>query len=121
MGFVDLPGLLRSGADGAGRRCWPAVLADGAVFVAAAVGLLLVERRVAAPMLPLRLFAGRTLTGATIVGLLINLGFYGELFAINYSALPAGLASCRRWAWSRSARPPPADSPLARAAPGQPC
>jgi DHA2 family methylenomycin A resistance protein-like MFS transporter len=46
------------------------------------------------------LFANGTLSGATVIGLLINLGFYGELFVLNlyfqqtrhWSALLAGLA-----------------------------
>jgi DHA2 family methylenomycin A resistance protein-like MFS transporter len=51
-------------------------------------------------MLPLELFGRRTFSTGNVVGLLINLGFYGELFVINlyfqqvrgYSALVAGLA-----------------------------
>ena len=51
-------------------------------------------------MLPLSLFASRTFSAASFVGLAINLGFYGQLFAISllfqhargYSALQTGLA-----------------------------
>jgi DHA2 family methylenomycin A resistance protein-like MFS transporter len=51
-------------------------------------------------MLPLRLFGDRRFSGATAVGLLINLGFYGQLFVLNLylqhvrhaSPLVAGLA-----------------------------
>ena len=76
------------------------VLAAGIVCVLAVAGFVFIERRARAPMLPLALFRNRTLTAATVVGLLINLGFYGELFVINlyfqqvrhYSALVAGLA-----------------------------
>ena len=70
------------------------------VFVAGLVTFLVVERSVADPMLPLDLFGNATFSGANAVGLLINLGFYGELFVINLyfqqvrhdSALLAGLA-----------------------------
>ncbi|GAB3384498.1 DHA2 family efflux MFS transporter permease subunit [Amycolatopsis echigonensis] len=76
------------------------VLAAGIVCVLAVAGFVFIERRARAPMLPLALFRNRTLMAATVVGLLINLGFYGELFVINlyfqqvrhYSALVAGLA-----------------------------
>ncbi len=34
-------------------------------------------------MLPLEMFASRQLTAATTVGLLLNLGFYGELFVMS--------------------------------------
>lgn len=70
------------------------------VFAAAAAGFLLIERRAAAPMLPLPLFRRAGFSAATAVGLLINLGFYGELFVLSlyfqqvlgYSPLLAGVA-----------------------------
>ncbi|MCH6163534.1 MFS transporter [Streptomyces marispadix] len=88
--------LIEGGRMGAGRP----VLAAGALCVVAAAVFLTVERRVAHPMLPLGLFRDRAFTGATLVGLLINLGFYGELLVLNlafqqtsgHSALAAGLA-----------------------------
>ena len=51
-------------------------------------------------MLPLQLFSNRTFSGATFVGLAINLGFYGQLFAMSlyfqsvrgFSAIETGLA-----------------------------
>jgi DHA2 family methylenomycin A resistance protein-like MFS transporter len=51
-------------------------------------------------MLPLRLFARPALAAGSLVGLLINLGFYGQLFLMSlylqdvrgYSALVTGLA-----------------------------
>lgn len=78
----------------------PTVFVASAVFVFAGCGFVVIERSVRHPMLPLELFGDRTFSGATAVGLLINLGFYGELFVINlyfqqvrhYSALLAGLA-----------------------------
>jgi DHA2 family methylenomycin A resistance protein-like MFS transporter len=78
----------------------PLVIAAAVVFVAAVAGFVVIERRVPAPMLPLDLFGNAPFAGGNAVGLLINLGFYGELFVINlyfqqilgYSALVAGLA-----------------------------
>ena len=51
-------------------------------------------------MLPLELFSSSTFSAANVVGLLLNFGFYGQLFFINlffqqirgYSPLLAGLA-----------------------------
>jgi DHA2 family methylenomycin A resistance protein-like MFS transporter len=51
-------------------------------------------------MLPLKLFRSSTFSGASFVGLAINLGFYGQLFVISlyfqhvrgWSALATGLA-----------------------------
>ncbi|MHB8295522.1 MAG: MFS transporter [Acidimicrobiales bacterium] len=62
----------------AGGRGWTSavVVAAGAVFVA-------VEHRSRGPMLPLGLFASATISAATVVGLLCNLGFFGELFVMS--------------------------------------
>jgi MFS transporter, DHA2 family, methylenomycin A resistance protein len=77
-------------------------VAVGAALVAAASGVafVVVERRASCPMLPLDMFADRGFAGGNAVGLLINLGFYGQLFLVNlffqqalgWSALRAGLA-----------------------------
>lgn len=88
--------LIVGGRDGLS----PVVVAGGAVFVLGLLAFVAVERSAAHPMLPLELFGHRTFTTGNLVGLLINLGFYGELFVINlyfqqvrgYSALVAGLA-----------------------------
>ncbi|MGE5286860.1 MAG: MFS transporter [Micromonosporaceae bacterium] len=83
----------------AGPAGWlsPAVLAGFAVSAAGAV-FVAAERRAADPMIPGGLFASPTFSGATIVGLLINLGFYGQLFVFSlylqqvrgYSPVAAG-------------------------------
>ena len=78
----------------------PRVLGAFAAFLVALAAFLAVERRASSPVLPLRLFATPTLSAATVVGLLINLGFYGQLFVINLllqesrglSPVQAGLA-----------------------------
>jgi MFS transporter, DHA2 family, methylenomycin A resistance protein len=78
----------------------PLVISAVATFLATAAAFIVIERRVSTPMLAPTLFRDATFTGGNLVGLLINLGFYGELFVINlyfqqvlgYSALVAGLA-----------------------------
>lgn len=66
-------------------RGWasPVVLGGFAVVALLAVVFVTTERRVAAPMLPPGLFANRAFAGGSAVGLLINLGFYGQLFGIS--------------------------------------
>jgi len=76
------------------------VIAAGAVFIAATVAFIAVEGRRADPMLPLGLFSDGSFAGGNAIGVLINLGFFGELFVLNlylqrvlgYSALLAGVA-----------------------------
>ena len=89
--------LIEAGSSGWGS----ATVAGGlAVFVVAAGAFIVIERRSRAPMLPLWLFSSAGFSAATAVGLLINLGFYGELFVLSLSlqevhhlsALLAGVA-----------------------------
>jgi len=73
------------------------VLAAGAVLLAAFV---VIERRVADPILPLEIFRLRTLAGANAAGLLLGGSFYAFIFigtlymqqVLHYSALQTGLA-----------------------------
>lgn len=86
----------------AGRLGWasPVVLGGCAVSAAAWAAFAAAERRGTDPMLPLRLFARPGFRVGTVVGLLINLGFYGQLFVMSlyfqdvrgYTALRTGLA-----------------------------
>lgn len=77
----------------------PIVAAVVATVVAAA-GFLVVESRVTAPMLPLSLFRVPAFSAATGIGLLLNLGAYGQIFVLalyfqsvrGYGPLYAGLA-----------------------------
>jgi MFS transporter, DHA2 family, methylenomycin A resistance protein len=95
-------GVLTAALVEAGRLGWtsPVVLAGFAVSAAAWAAFVAVEHRGAGPMLPLPLFARRGFRTGTVVGFLINLGFYGQLFVMSlyfqdvrgYSALRAGLA-----------------------------
>ena len=90
-------GLIEGGSSGWGS---PLALIGLVGFVPALLGFLAVERGARHPMLPLSLFSNRTFSGATFVGLAINLGFYGQLFAMSlyfqrvrgFSALETGLA-----------------------------
>ena len=71
-----------------------------ALSVVAFAVFLAIERRAAAPMLPLELFRSRVFSASAFVGAAINFGFYGQLFAISlyfqqvrgYDALATGLA-----------------------------
>ena len=86
----------------AGAAGWTARVVVGgfAVCVLAAAAFVAAEHRASRPMLPLSLFTSSTFSAATVVGLLINLGFYGELFVMSLylqqlrgmSALRAGVA-----------------------------
>jgi len=108
---VDLPGqilgiaglgLLAATLVQAGRAGWTSPLVLGGFCLAAAAcgGFILAERAAAEPMLPLWLFSRPAFRSGSAVGLLINLGFYGQLFVMSlylqdtrgYSALAAGLA-----------------------------
>lgn len=74
---------------------WGALIICGV----AVISFILIERRAHSPMLPLELFSSSTFTASNIVGLLLNFGFYGQLFFINlffqqikgYSPLLSGL------------------------------
>lgn len=95
-------GALTFGLIEARTSGWAAPLVLGAFVAAVALCALFVraERRAASPMLPPGLFAGRAFPGGNAVGLLINLGFYGQLFVFSLylqdvrqlDALRAGLA-----------------------------
>jgi len=90
-------GLIQGGARGWGSLTAVVPLC---AFLPASAAFLAAERRAADPMLPLGLFRSSRFSGATFVGLAINLGFYGQLFALSlyfqhlrgYSALLTGLA-----------------------------
>lgn len=86
----------------AGRTGWtaPAPLTAFALFALATAAFLRVESRHRDPMLPLGLLRRPAFSGATAVGLLLNTGFYGQLFVVtfyfqqyrHYAVLWAGLA-----------------------------
>jgi len=86
----------------AGSSGWASPLVAGGLitFVVAAAALIVIEHRVGSPMLAMGLFSSPTFSSATAVGLLINLGFYGELFVMSlylqelrgFSPVRAGVA-----------------------------
>jgi EmrB/QacA subfamily drug resistance transporter len=71
-----------------------------AVSVALLAAFLVIETRVEAPLMPLRIFRSRTLAGANAVSLLLGGSFFAFIFigtlymqqVLGYSALTAGLA-----------------------------
>lgn len=73
-------GLIEAGPHG--WASWP-VLGGLAVAALAAAAFVAAQRRVHSPMLPLPMLRQPTLSGGSVVGLLINLGFYGQLFAYS--------------------------------------
>jgi DHA2 family methylenomycin A resistance protein-like MFS transporter len=90
-------GLIESGQRGWSSGWVWGLLAIGAAGVGAFV---VVERREPHPAVPIGLFASGRFSATMVIGALINLGFYGELFVLSlyfqevhgYSALETGLA-----------------------------
>jgi DHA2 family methylenomycin A resistance protein-like MFS transporter len=91
---LDLPGqaagVLALGAMAAamiegGKAGWinPLVLGGFAVGAVLAVLFVLRERRAEQPMLPLGLFAKPAFSLAALVGLLVNVAFYGLIFVLS--------------------------------------
>jgi DHA2 family methylenomycin A resistance protein-like MFS transporter len=76
------------------------VLAATAIFIFAAVAFVAIEARGSAPMLPLAFFRNANFSAALLVGLLINITYYGLIFlfsllfqrAKGYPPLLAGAA-----------------------------
>lgn len=90
-------GLIEAGSAGWGSAVVVAALGAGIVVGGAFVAT---ESRVAHPMLPTRLFRSSVFSAATVVGLVLNFGVYGQVFVLSlyfqrargYSALATGLA-----------------------------
>jgi EmrB/QacA subfamily drug resistance transporter len=89
--------LSKAPQDGWGSVRTIAMLTTAAVLVGA---FLLIEQRVEAPLLPLRIFRSPTLAGANAVGLLLGGSFFAFIFVgtlymqqvLGYSAIKTGLA-----------------------------
>lgn len=101
LGVVTLGALAAAVVEGGSRGfADPVVLAGLAVAIVAASGFILVERRRAAPLLPLSLFRSPTFAATTAIGLVVNTAFYGLIFVLGlyfqtargYSPLATGLA-----------------------------
>ncbi len=95
-------GTLTAGVIEAGPMGWGTPLVEG-FFLMATVSVLafvFIEANVKAPMLPLGLFRNSTFTTASVVGVLVNLAFYGFVFVLSlffqeikgYSPVQTGLA-----------------------------
>ena len=90
-GLIELPAL---------GTTHPLIVGAFVVAIVGAATFCLVESRVVVPMLPLSLFRLPTFGAAVVFGILVNLTYYGVLFALSlylqralaYSALEAGLA-----------------------------
>ncbi|GCE47581.1 DHA2 family methylenomycin A resistance protein-like MFS transporter [Thermosporothrix hazakensis] len=61
----------------------PLIVGSLAAAVLATLLFLLIEKRVSRPMLPLALFQRPAFSFTTLLGLLLNFSFYGELFVLN--------------------------------------
>jgi DHA2 family methylenomycin A resistance protein-like MFS transporter len=71
----------------------PLVLGGMALFVLAGIGFLLVESRSAAPMMPLGLFRHPVFSAVSLIGFLLNAGYYGSTFLLSlYFQGPLGLS-----------------------------
>jgi DHA2 family methylenomycin A resistance protein-like MFS transporter len=89
--------MIEGGATGWGN---PLVIAGFGVFIVASAVFFVVEAGRIGPMLPLSFFRNRTFAAASLVGLLINLAFYGLSFDLSlyfqqiktFAPLTTGLA-----------------------------
>ncbi|REE04719.1 MDR family MFS transporter [Citricoccus muralis] len=79
---------------GGGTYAWtdPIILGLAALFVLAAVGFVLVERRTAEPLIPMTLFRERNFVLTTISGLFIGVAMFGALgYMPTYLQMSFGL------------------------------
>ena len=69
----------------AGPMGWasPIVIVGFALFVVAGAVFIATENHARFPMLPLGLFSSANFSTVTVIGLLINFAFYGELFVMS--------------------------------------
>jgi EmrB/QacA subfamily drug resistance transporter len=97
LASLSLAGITWALTDAGGSATWWAA----GLGVAAAVGFVLVERRVKGPMVPLGLFADRTFSAANMMTLVVYAALGAILFFLvlqlqtvaGYNALEAGLAT----------------------------
>lgn len=101
LGILLLAGLALGFVE-SGQYGWshPIVLSGFAAFVIFGACFLGVEARSREPMMPLALFRSASITTTSLIGMLLNFGYYGVMFAISfyfqtakgYSPLMAGLS-----------------------------
>jgi DHA2 family methylenomycin A resistance protein-like MFS transporter len=65
---------------------WSSVMVRAGFVFALICGaaFLMVESRIAAPMLPLSLFRSRSFSGAVLFGVLVNFSYYGMIFVLSF-------------------------------------
>ena len=82
---IGILGVLAGAIIEGGRLGWgnPWVLAGFGAFVILSALFLIQERRARQPMLPLSLFAHRMFALTSLVGLLVNVAFYGLIFVFS--------------------------------------
>ncbi|MEV6638522.1 MFS transporter [Amycolatopsis sp. NPDC051371] len=83
-------GAIEAGQDGFGR---PAVLTAFGIAVLALAAFVLLEARIAHPMLPLELFRSRTVVAAVVIGFAFMIGYYGMPFVLSLVLQDRGLSS----------------------------
>lgn len=91
---VAVTALVLLASWGGTRLPWTSLgaLALAALVVAAAVVLVLVERRAAEPVIPLTLFRDRTFTAAVVAGLVMGAAMFGTLgYLPTYLQMAVGL------------------------------
>lgn len=86
----------------AGRLGWLSemVISGFCIFLVTFVAFIIIEHRSTSPMFPLNFFKSRTFSVSMAVGMILNIGFYGQLFILplyfqqvrEYSVLITGLA-----------------------------
>ncbi len=101
LGIISIAALAFSLIE-AGKLGWLAqeVLVGFIMFICAFIAFLIFEHRIEQPMFPLNLFHSKTFSVAIAVGMILNIGVYGELFVLtlyfqqikNYSVLITGFA-----------------------------
>lgn len=97
IGLAGLVVALIEGPRGAGGRF---VAASAVIGVVGLVAFVLIERRVANPLVPLRLFADRQFSGANLTTFTVYAGLVSSLFllgiqlqeVVGFSALEAGVS-----------------------------
>lgn len=101
FGIVSIAALAFSLIE-AGRLGWfsPLVLISFIIFLITFIAFLIAEHFFSSPMFPLHFFKSKTFSTAIAVGMILNIGIYGELFVLSlyfqqirgYSPIATGFA-----------------------------
>lgn len=84
LGIISIA-LLACSLIEAGRLGWFSVpvISGFGIFLLTFVAFLIIEYRTVAPMFPLNLFHSKKFSTAIAVGMILNIGVYGELFVLS--------------------------------------